>query len=166
VADVIQEDCSCAGVPPLANFTACTATPLSCGTVLYGSTVGATAELVPTCVTTNTPTSGGVWYVLNPPFGGTYTINTCGSFFNTRLRVYSGTCNSLTCVTGNQNFAGCGVGFLTNSQVTFNAQGGTTYYILVHGLQEGTFRLHVFCEAYDCPTLTANVGEVCSLAMV
>ena len=56
------------------------------------------------------------------------TINTCDvTGFDTKLFVFSGSCGNLTCVTGNDDF--CGL----RSQVSFMANMGTTYYIIVGG---------------------------------
>ncbi len=74
-----------------------------------------------------------VWFKYTSPCGGPLTIATCGSGFNTKLAVYSGT----TCPTTpglalacNDDNAVCGSG-ATTSSVNFTAASSTTYLIRV-----------------------------------
>jgi hypothetical protein len=53
--------------------------------------------------------------------------------FDTKLHVYTGSCGSLTCVAGNDDFGGT-----LKSQLTFTAEQGVTYYIRVGGYQAQT----------------------------
>ena len=60
---------------------------------------------------------------------GAMEVRTCGSWFDTVVAVYSGSCASPVQVGCNDNFTGCpGVGA---SRVTFNAQCGQRYYFRV-----------------------------------
>lgn len=141
--------CGAGGPPPPpppppapANNLCANRATISCGGAVMGTTVNATVDNAGTCVTTNT--SPGVWY----SFMGNnslVTMNTCGSGFDTKLSVYTGTCGNLTCVTGNDDF--CSL----QSQVTFLAQTGTEYLVLVHGFSSatGAFTLNASCVA--CP---------------
>src|SRR5690606_3197103 len=73
-----------------------------------GTTINSVNTGSGTCVVSNT--SGNVWYVLNDTSGVGYNItaNTCSATgFDTKLSVFSGDCNTLVCVTGNDDSA-CG----------------------------------------------------------
>ncbi len=104
-----------------------------------GNTLTATPDIAPTCGTTD-GTAGGLWYkVTGSNSCSSFTASTCGGItdFDTKIRVYTGSCAGLTCVDGNDDFCG------TQSQVTWSYTPGTTYYILVHGFSSsaGNFTL-------------------------
>jgi hypothetical protein len=113
------------------------------GTVIQGSTGGAVVDTtVPFCL--SAVTSPGVWYFVTGD-GSTLQASLCdGASFDTRLSVYEGNCpdmqlESLICVDGNDDFCG------QESLVTWLSEEGTTYYVLVHGYQNGSgdFKLSV-----------------------
>lgn len=106
------------------------ALPLGCGATVTGTTVGATTDNPPTCVTTLN-TAPGIWYTFVGN-GATNTLSMCGSGYDTKIGVFTGTCAALVCVTGNDDF--CGL----QSQVTFATTLGTTYYVIVTGFGAGT----------------------------
>ncbi|MBL7729635.1 MAG: proprotein convertase P-domain-containing protein [Chitinophagaceae bacterium] len=135
---------SCTPPPPPVNDLCAGALPLNCGQTITGSTASATTDAVATCITTLN-TAPGVWYTFAGD-GSTTTINTCGSGYDTKLGVFSGSCGALTCVTGNDDNAACGAGSL-QSQVQFTANVGTTYYVLVTGFNtaSGNFTLNRTC---------------------
>jgi hypothetical protein len=137
--------------PPAGNDVCGGAIAIACGGSESGTTVGTTNDIAPTCVTTD-GTGGGVWYSYVGT-GDDVTASLCGSGYDTKIRVYTGTCGALSCVTGNDDF--CGL----QSQVTFNSVSGTNYFILVHGFSsaEGAFTLNVTC-------LTPSGNDVCSAA--
>ncbi len=117
---------------------------VTCGTSeLAGTNLGATGTGGPTTSCGTVPGSFGVWY----RFVGTgdeVTVNTCDSIgFDTKLNVYRGSCDSLICVGGNDDF--CGL----RSQVGFNSEVGTDYYIYVTGFgtARGNFVLNLSCVA-------------------
>lgn len=114
---------SCTPPPPPANDLCSGALTINCGQTLTGSTATATADAVTGCATTLN-TAPGVWYTFAGD-GSLTTLSLCGSAFDTKIGVFSGTCGTLTCVTSNDDF--CGL----QSQVTFSANVGTTYYVLV-----------------------------------
>ena len=118
---------------------------LGCGSTVSGNTSGFGADVAPFCGTTD-GTGGGVWY----RFVGTGTNTTaslCGSAYDTKVRVYTGSCGALTCTVGNDDF--CGL----QSQVTWNATAGVTYYILVHGFgsSSGAYTLTLTCAPPPVP---------------
>jgi hypothetical protein len=127
---------SCAPVNDL-----CTgALPIACAGTVTGTTVGATIDAaVPTCVTTLN-TAPGIWYTFAGN-GQPTTLSLCGSGYDTKIGVFSGTCAALVCVTGNDDF--CGL----QSQVTFTSVIGTTYFVLVTGFgtASGAFTLARTC---------------------
>jgi subtilisin-like proprotein convertase family protein len=114
---------------------------INCGQTLTGTTVGMTLDAVGTCVTALN-TAPGVWYTFIGD-GSSVTLSLCGSGYDTKIGVFSGTCAALVCVTGNDDF--CGL----QSQVTFNSVNGTTYYVLVTGFgtATGAFTLARTCVA-------------------
>ena len=115
-----------------------------------GTTLGASADFAPTCVVADAP-SGGVWYKYNSP-GHFVIASLCGSSFDTRMRVFTGSCASLTCVTGNENFCG------TQSQISGCADSNVTYYMLVYGngSAAGNFTLNVSEIPVQQATVTAS----------
>ncbi|HZV67894.1 MAG TPA: T9SS type A sorting domain-containing protein [Saprospiraceae bacterium] len=131
---------SCAGV---ANDLCSGALPISCGQTITSSTAGAGIDAVPTCITTF-GTAPGLWYTFQGD-GQVITLSMCGSTYDTKLGVFSGTCASLTCVTGNDDF--CGL----QSQVSFTSVCGTTYFVLATGFStnSGAFTLIRTCTPPD-----------------
>lgn len=133
------------------NDDPCSATTIVCGQLIDGTTVDALPDNAATCGTTLT--APGVWYV----FAGTdqqVTITTClASDFDTKLNVYSGPCDGLACVVGNDD--ACDLA----SAVSFVAVSGTDYFILVQGYDGfvGTFTIDVMC--------TAPTADVCQGAL-
>ncbi|MBI3134027.1 MAG: T9SS type A sorting domain-containing protein [Bacteroidetes bacterium] len=122
-----------------------TATTITPGTYT-GTTVGAVADVVPFCGTSD-GTGGGVWYQITGSNNcGVFTASLCtGTAYDSKIRVYDGTCGALNCVGGSDDF--CSV----QSEVTWNYTPGTTYYILVHGsaAAEGAFSLDVTESSTD-----------------
>jgi Secretion system C-terminal sorting domain len=137
---------------PAPNDVCTGAFTINCGQTITGSTTcGATLDAVPTCGT-SLNTAPGLWYT----FVGDGTANTlslCGSGYDTKIGVFTGTCGALTCVTGNDDFCG------TRSQVTIPAFSGTTYYVLVTGFgtASGSFSLTRTCGA--------PINDFCSAAI-
>jgi hypothetical protein len=98
---------------------------LQCGQPLYGSTDLATADAVGTCGTSIS--APGVWYKVIGN-GDKMTVSTCGqSSFDTKINVFSGPCNTLTCVGGNDDF--CGI----TSELAWSSVSGQDYFVLVQG---------------------------------
>jgi hypothetical protein len=99
----------------------------------YGSTtIGATFDDVGFCGTMNT--GPGVWYSIAGD-GAVYSVDTCSfADFDTRITILKGSCNWLTCVTGNDQSVDrdCREG---SSRISFKSESGVTYYVLVHGIE-------------------------------
>jgi hypothetical protein len=142
--------------PGLTNDFCAGAITLVPGTPTCGSTICATPSQpwdifpAPCGNSLNTP---DVWYQYTPTCPQFVTINTCGLCpggpnYNTVLSVYTGNCGvpPLSQVVCNDDVVG---GFLCaapQSQVTFLASAGVTYYVRVSGAGPGavgSFRLNV-----------------------
>ena len=142
---------TCVGVP---NDLCSGAFAISCGQTVSGTTVGSTNTGNPGTCVTSLSTAGGVWYRLVGN-GGSVTLSLCGSAYDTKIGVFTGTCGALACVTGNDDFSGCTAtpgGSGLHSQVTFSSAAGTTYYIYVTGFSTamGNFTLNATCGAPPC----------------
>lgn len=143
--------------PPVpANDECANAIAITCGSTTTGTTSGATIDVVPTCDVT--ATAPGVWYTIQGD-GDVFTLSACGTGFDTKLSVFTGTCGSLVCLEGNSGAC---------SEVEFLSVAGTTYRVLVHGngTSTGSFSLTSTCAPL-CPspisapwTVTAINGAV------
>lgn len=138
---------------PPANDQCAGAITTTCGGTYTGATTFATATNDPTGTCTVTVGTPGVWYKFVGT-GATTTASLCGSSFDTKIGVYSGSCGAYTCVTGNDDY--CSL----QSQATWAAVTGTTYYIFVAGYAgaTGTYTLAITCvtpTAPNCATYTA-----------
>jgi uncharacterized membrane protein YdcZ (DUF606 family) len=140
----------CVTSPP-ANDLCANAIAIDCNSTITGSTVGSTTTGNPgTCITALNG-AGGVWYTVTG-WGGPMTASLCGSSYDTKIGVLTGSCGTFTCETGNDDF--CGL----QSQATWTSVAGTTYYIYVTGYvatSVGPFTLSVTCGSTN-PTCPAN----------
>jgi hypothetical protein len=124
---------------PTSNDAFANATAIS-GT--SGTATGTTAGMTKEAGEPNhagNPGGHSVWYRWTAPSGGTATIDTIGSSFDTVLAVYTGAAVSALAVVA-QNDDASGV----QSRVTFTAVGGTSYSIAVDGYggATGSVTLH------------------------
>lgn len=105
-----------------------------------GSTVEATDDDPNLCGDTSA-SKRGIWYLYQNnsiPEGSTVvvTVSTCTDItdFDTALTLYQGFCTSLQCINGVDNDPECGIGSDDiHSTISWHAETGTRYYILVHG---------------------------------
>jgi hypothetical protein len=114
---------------------------LYCGDTISGNTSAATFDSTAiNCLTSyDTP---GIWYYIVGN-GDFYIIDVCSHFtFDTKILVYSGDCQNLQCVSGNDDY--CGIG----SRVSFQSDMNTIYYVLVtgHSGASGSFDLSLHCS--------------------
>ena len=137
------------------NDTCLAAIPVSCGMSYTGSTLLATdVDQPPHC--NDSIEAPGVWYSLM----GTddlIIIDMCGSSYDTKINVYEGTCDSLTCVASNDDDDICPN---LQSYVDFDAALGTQYFIYINGYDgdTGDFAFTVICEP-------APVNDLCTDAL-
>lgn len=114
-----------------------------------------------TCATSQM-TMRGVWYQYTADSSGTLRLNTCrpGTDIATRISVFTGECDNLTCLHYEIGTFECG--YLTD--LTFNVAEGTTYYILLSGsasYEEQTYQMNIKCDTviYDCPDKPERSGS-------
>ena len=105
--------------------------PLECGSLVGGTTLGATSDGTPFCGTGNTG-APGVWYSLTVPAEANIELDLCGSGYDTKLQVFEGACDDLVCVAGDDDDFNCDVSGL-HSFVEFTAEADTEYLVLVFG---------------------------------
>lgn len=148
---------------PLSNDNCSGAIPIVCNSTVNGSTVGALSDAgMGICSTGTGGTPGlGVWYSLAGD-GSQITLSLCGSTYDTKLHVYSGSCGGLTCVASNDDSALCSPS--SRSHVVFNTAPATTYYILVSGFgsNTGAFSMNVGCVCgapLSSPWINSPVGS-------
>ena len=124
---------------------------------IVGTTVGASVSNASFCG--SNVTSPSVWYKVIGN-GGPITVSTCGqATFDTKLSVYTGNCNNLQCITGNDDGSGCN--YFT-SELTFNSISNQEYFIMVHafGTLSGTFNLSVWTPTVSVPNDDCINAEV------
>ncbi len=156
----------------ITNDLCANAIPLVCGQTVRGSTVGSTDTGDPTASCVTTVNAGGVLYSITGT-GAAITLTTCNAAtdFDTKLFVYSGTCGTYTCVTGNDDSRTCTAN-TSASTVTFNSVFGTSYFVFVSGFQSetGNFALTTTCAAAPAPatitSLAPNTGPIASDVVV
>jgi hypothetical protein len=136
---------------PAVNNLCSGAIPITCGSVQGQTTVGATTAGAPTFTCGTGPGSGGLWYTYIGT-GDIVTFSLCGSAFNTRIQVLTGSCGTFTCVGGNDDF--CNV----QSEVAIISTAGTVYYIYVYGTtgSQGVFTLNTTCVPPPAPPVNDN----------
>src|SRR5690606_26594961 len=117
---------------PPANDVVCSATSISCGQTLAGTTVNATNSGTgenQTCGIAQT--QPGVWYVVAGN-GQIMTASLCGTGWDSKISVFSGpNCGALTCVGGIDDDGPACTGL--SASYSWASTPGVNYYILVHG---------------------------------
>jgi hypothetical protein len=141
-------------MPPPPNNLCENAFELSCGMSVSGyETSFATNTNAPDACGTALDTAPGVWHTLTIPTDGDYnvSVDTFGSVFDTKLGVFSGNCNDLICIGGNDDSGGT-----AQSKVLFTGAAAQTYYIYVTGFNtsSGVYDINIACE--DVLDITEN----------
>jgi len=149
--------------PPLNDLCA-NAEVIECGDVVSGNTELAAAETGLGTCGTSLGTAPGVWYTYVGT-GEDVTVSTCSAntTFDTKLGVFSGDCNALVCVGGNDDDSNCSSSG-TRSTYSFYGQAGVAYYIYVTAFSTNTgdFDLSITCNCTAAAgTLTADANPVC-----
>ncbi len=145
-------------MPP--NAICAGALPIACGYTITASTATGLFTAGPACGPANI-TSKGLWYAFSGT-GEEVTLSTCtGTAYDSKISVFTGSCNALQCVAGNDDAPGCG----TRSRVVFPTVPSTGYLVLVHGYSaaEGDFTLSMTC-APACSPVAA--GDQCADAVL
>ena len=120
--------------------------PSSAGVVMSYATVNAKIdqESSNSCGGASSDDSPGVWYLVEGT-GRPLTASTCssGTTFDTQIKIFGGSCGSLTCLNGNND--SCGQG----SSITWPSTAGEIYYVLVQGANGavGDFELTLSTDA-------------------
>jgi hypothetical protein len=151
--------------------------------LISGSTVDATPEANgPLGTTGGSEAARDVWYVFTSSNiddagalpgtpGNEVQISTCpltspgSATYDTKIDIYTGTCGSLTWLTGNDDSPGCSL----RSSVSFPTVVGDVYYVRVYGFaatSQGDFELSMLCEPPCLPVpdnATCATPEVVAL---
>ena len=144
-ADTICQQVTVANPVP-SNDTCGGALPISCGAVISGDNLTATANDAPSSCTSS---GNGVWYTFTGD-GSIVTLTTCSpnTDFDTEIIVVSGDCNNQACEVFNDDDIGCANGNLL-STVTFASTLGVDYFVHVGSYFQdfglGNFELSMFC---------------------
>ncbi|NEN25082.1 hypothetical protein G3O08_16400 [Cryomorpha ignava] len=152
--DSYNADCECSGFPAISNDEPCDAIPLECDVTVNGTTLGATSTGAPTDFCGTFSGAPGVWYTIVGN-GADIDLSLCGSSYDTQVQVYTGTCDDLICVGGNDD--SCGL----QSEYTIAAsQSGVTYYVYVYGFASGTgtFTITPTCNVANPAVLNGTVN--------
>lgn len=152
-------------VPPPVNDV-CSGAISLCGDLAETGLVdNATNETATNCGNTSVGNNKGLWFTFVGN-GTSQTISTCGSSYDSEMRVFTGSCASLACVAGSALDAdGCDG---LDETFTFTTALGTTYYVLVtshSATATGTYSVQVTgaCPPV-CPTattVTSDTGTSC-----
>lgn len=149
-----QFDCV---TPPPVNDLFENAALLGCESTVTGTVHGATTDLVSNPFLVS-PNNTGVWYVYEGNDNLT-TLTTCSNFtnFDTQISVYIGD----SCIAANDDDPTCNDP--NSSRVTFQANGGITYHIFVHGiaLETSDFQLTATCTS----SCLAPLNDACEGAI-
>ncbi|MBI3512378.1 MAG: T9SS type A sorting domain-containing protein [Bacteroidetes bacterium] len=145
---------------PPANDNCSGALSIALSGSIAGSTSLANTDVAPSCTVGDDP-SGGVWYTFTGD-GNQIVASLCGSTFDTRIRAFTGSCGSLNCVAGNDDFCG------PQSQITFCTFSGFPYYILVYGNAgaNGNFTLTMSENFVVNPVVTPTSASYCGSGSV
>lgn len=143
-------DITTTGAAPVNDFCAGAIT-LSCpGTLTADTTMATDSTVNVNCG--NFGDDKDVWYKFVGD-GGTHTICTNGSNYDTIIQIYTGTCTSLN----DEPYCNddCAFGTILHSSVTFTAAMGVTYFIQVSGFDGASGNLVISCDN-AAPTVTPS----------
>lgn len=132
------------------------AIPVNVGDVVAGTTIDATLTGTPTFFCGTTISTAGVWYTIEGT-DNDITLSTCDvADYDTKIHVFSGSCDGLVCVDGNDD--NC-PGF--RSELTFASSCGELYYIYLSGFggDTGNFELAVSGDPSSCEPAVPTLGE-------
>ncbi len=157
IGDTVNADCECVGISSITNDAICSATPINCGAVIEGSTIGATDSGIGyACTSYSYP---DVFYSFTGYPGAEYSITVNGDNYDGMLSAYSGACDGVL------TSLGCAdSGFFPGiaETITFSVSSTQTVYIQTSGyIVAAAFTLELSCSnPYDTPcnasTITAD----------
>jgi hypothetical protein len=97
---------------------------------MEGSTIGATFDDVPACVSDYVSSPRGVWYTAIGT-GNVATISLCGGTdYDSAVSIFQGSCSDLSFIGCSDDFGGCS----PQSEFSWLTEAGTVYYILVRSV--------------------------------
>lgn len=149
-------DLSFEAIAPAEGLFCQSATAITPGvyTVSDFGEAGVLGPNINTFTSSTTPYGGSAWYSYTPDADASVTITSCEAGSDTRVWVYTGTCDNfstLELVASNDDGTGCGVSSLIeNLEVT----AGTTYYIEWDDEESA--------EAFDWELVLNLPGNICS----
>jgi hypothetical protein len=124
-----------AAVAPLPTLVPPDNDAFGSATVLAGLPFSASLSTVEATTAADDPSCEGnaasVWYAYTPPVSAWLTASTLGSDYDTTLSAYTGSPGALSSVACNNDAGGL------QSQVTFLANAGVTYYFMAAGVSGG-----------------------------
>eukprot|EP00668_Euglena_longa_P008269 GGOE01009954.1.p1 GENE.GGOE01009954.1~~GGOE01009954.1.p1 ORF type:complete len:451 (+),score=101.27 GGOE01009954.1:1153-2505(+) len=132
------------------NDRCAAAVPLTCGSLVTGSTQYATALSADAPCGSTSATSVDVWYSLALSATTAVHLSTCqnDTTFNTQLAVYSGACSKLSCIAGQDDSPSCG----TQTVLSVSLPAGTNLIrVSGKGTDRGAFSLAVTCDGAALP---------------
>ena len=147
----------CAGcaVDPPANDECATAINLPVGTTPF-STIGATGTTLACLKFGNTNVYNDLWYVHTGTGDQTLTISLCGSLFDTKMAVFEDSCAGALVACNDDALAPAVCAGTLQSEVTFTAVCGKSYYISV-----GSFSATAFGTGTITVTQAGSCGPAC-----
>lgn len=139
-------------IEPMDGDFCTNAITLPCGGAIEGSTLNAMSDTgMPFCGTA--VEAPGIWYTFVGD-GSNTIVSLCSDYdYDTQINAYSGSCSSLVCVTGIDDFC------YTGSMISFPTTAGTNYFVLVQGWggEQGNFT--ITRECYDGPFYCLSSGR-------
>ncbi|MFZ1686100.1 MAG: hypothetical protein WAU70_01685, partial [Flavobacteriales bacterium] len=151
VLDAVSFTC-----PPVNDLCA-DAILIDCNSITLGTTTAATADPEALALCATSSGAPGVWYTVVGE-GGNMLASLCGSSYDTKIHIYTGTCAGFTCIAGNDDIVGCAPANL-GSEASWLSTQGTVYTIHVFGFgagDQGAFSLQVICNGQDNPPCVDN----------
>jgi hypothetical protein len=122
--------CTNCQVAPPANDECAAAINLPLGATPF-STVGATGATVACLKFGNTNVYNDIWYVHAATGDQTLTISLCGSLYDTKIAVFEGSCTGALVACNDDAVAPATCAGTLQSEVSFTATCGTSYYISI-----------------------------------
>jgi hypothetical protein len=144
----------------LPNDNCAGAIPLTVPGSTTGTTIGATSESgVPSCPYTSL-SQPGVWYSVVGT-GGYITADLCGTSWDSKIFLYTGSCGSLVSLTCNDDNGPVCSG--SSASIGWCSQPGVTYYLLVTGYSSANnFTINVNQGITPTLTVTGSPNPVCA----